>query len=152
MPEQPTVTQIASDNTLVMMNADFPRLAPKVLFDYLTVPELLQRWWPPTAAVEPRPGGRYRLCWPEMQWELFGEFTHFEPGRRLAYTWQWQHRPDLPTRHVDILIEPLIQGSRLTLTHSAYSAEPQDQEDRQSHLDGWLHFLGQLQSLTSNPT
>jgi uncharacterized protein YndB with AHSA1/START domain len=80
-----------------------------------------------------------------MEWELYGEYSHFEPGRRLAFSWNWRHEPDLPTRQVDIQIEPLAQGSRLTLTHSAYSDSPADQTDRQSQIDGWHYFLGQLQ-------
>jgi uncharacterized protein YndB with AHSA1/START domain len=145
MSEQATTTQLESDSGRVVLTADFPYLSPQALFDYFTVPDLLARWWPPEATADSRPGGSYQMRWPAMGWELYGAYSHFEPGRRLAFSWNWRHEPELPTRQVDIQIEPLAQGSRLTLIHSTYSHSPADQTDRQSHIDGWHHFLRQLQ-------
>lgn len=82
-----------------------------------------------------------------MNWELTGRFQDTSPGRRLSYTWQWTHEPQLPTRMVTVDFEPLHSGSRVTVSHGRYGATAIEQEDRQSHIDGWLHFLGQLQAL-----
>lgn len=148
MPEQPTVTQVASDSSRVILRAVFPQFEPKKLFDYFTVPHLLELWWPAAASTEPWPGGSYHLSWPAMNWHLRGEYTALEPGKRLAFSWRWDHEPDLPTRQVEILFEPAGDGCRLIVIHGTYDDSPRDQEDRQSHLDGWTHFLGQLQALT----
>jgi uncharacterized protein YndB with AHSA1/START domain len=145
MSEQALIMQLDSDPSRVVLTADFPHLSPQAVFDYFTVAHLLARWWPPQAAVDGRVGGAYQLSWPAMNWELYGDYSQFEPGRRLAFSWHWQHEPELPTRQVEIGIEPWGQGSRLTLTHSRYDDSPADQSDRQSHIDGWFHFLRQLQ-------
>ena len=132
------------DNSQLKLTAAFPQFSPEELFAFFTETELLQRWWPPQAAVEPRVGGAYHLSWPDMDWLLRGEITDFEPGRRLGFTWRWDHEPDLPTRQVDLVIEPAGAGSRLIITHGRYDERQRDQDDRQSHLDGWTYFLGQL--------
>ena len=147
MSDQPAVTQLSSDNSRLILTAAFPQLPPKALFAHFTEPDLLQLWWPPRAAVEPGLAGTYHLSWPDMDWHLRGVFTKFEPPRRLGFTWRWDHEPALPTRQVDLLLDATRAGSRLTITHGAYDESQRDQDDRQSHLDGWTYFLGQLLAL-----
>lgn len=146
IPTQP-VMQLPSDNKQLMLKVEFPHFTAEELFAYFTQPALLVQWWPQAATIEPEVGGHYRLSWPAMNWHLSGEYTDFEPGQRLGFTWQWEYAPDMPGRQVDILLSPLAQGSQLKLTHSPYSDNERDQIDRQSHLDGWNHFLARLWSL-----
>ena len=147
MPDQPAIQQLPSDNTFLKLRAGFPKLCPEELFAYFTEPDLLQRWWSPQATVEPKLGGAYHLSWPEMDWHLRGVYTDFEPAHWLGFTWHWDQEPDLPTRQVNLLIEPAGTGSRLTITHGRYDQSRRDQDDRQSHLEGWTYFLGQLLAL-----
>jgi uncharacterized protein YndB with AHSA1/START domain len=147
MIDSPVVKLLSEDNAQLKLSADFPNFTPHALFDYFTTPQLISRWWPQTAEIDPRQHGQYRLGWPSINWELFGEFTRYEPGKSLAYTWKWKHEPDLPERLVELQFEPLGGGARLTLTHGVYSGSPRDQADRQSHLEGWNHFLARLQTL-----
>jgi uncharacterized protein YndB with AHSA1/START domain len=132
----------------MIVTVDLATFSPQKAFDYFTRPELLTRWWPQEASVEPRAGGVYRMGWPAMNWELSGRYSIFEPAERLAFTWQWSHRPDLPARTVDVVFEPAGQGSRLTVTHGLYGDTDAEQDDRQSHIDGWIHFLSKLQAET----
>lgn len=148
MVETQPITQVASDRTNLILEAIFPQFLPDDLFEHFTQPALLQRWWPAVAIVDAQPGGAYRLSWPELNWVLVGEYTHFEPGRRLGFTWHWEHEPHTPHRHVEITFTPQETGCRLRLVHSAYTPSEADQEERQSHLDGWLHFLAQLHTLS----
>lgn len=140
-----TRAQISGQSSQIIIETSFPRLSPEDLFAYFTNAELLQRWWPPAATTEPWLGGGYHLSWPEMDWHLRGEYKEFIPGRRLAFTWRWDHKPELPERLVEIDIEPATKGSSLTVTHGHYTESRLDQDDRQSHADGWTYFLGQLQ-------
>ena len=128
MSDQPVINQIASDNSRLELTTDFPKLTSEALFANFTKPELLLRWWPPRATVEPQWGGSY-------------------PARRLGFTWRWDHEPGLPTRQVDLIFDPAGSGSRLSITHGPYNESQCDQDDRQSHLEGWTHFLGQLSAL-----
>jgi uncharacterized protein YndB with AHSA1/START domain len=147
MNGSPAVQLLSSDQNQLNLSADFSNFTPQELFEYFTTPHLITQWWPETAEIDARLHGKYRLGWPSMSWELFGKFTRFEPGQRLAYSWKWKHAPDLPERQVDILFETLGDGARLTLTHGAYMDNSRDRADRQSHLDGWSHFLARLQNL-----
>ncbi len=142
-----TLEQLPSDHTRLVLRATFERLAPQALFDHLTQPALLQRWWPPEAKVDGRVGGRYHLRWPDQNWDLRGEFTAYEPGRRLAYTWAWDHEPQLPTRLVEFTLSPHGEGTAVHLTHGAYGDTDVEQADRTSHLEGWQYFLGRLADL-----
>ncbi|WP_374687973.1 SRPBCC domain-containing protein [Promineifilum sp.] len=144
--DAPTQQPSGSDHMVVA--ADLPDLSPRQAFDYFITPELLARWWPPEADVDARSGGEYVLRWPKMGWALSGRYTAFEPGERLAFTWQWAHRPELPARTVDVRFAPSATGCRVAITHGTYGDSPVEQADRQSHIDGWLHFLGQLRAVT----
>ena len=143
------VHQIETGNDQMKVTATFPQFTPAELFRYWVEPGLLPRWWSPEAEITPQLGGTYHLAWQSMNWHLRGIFTAFERGKHLAFTWKWDHEPNLPTRNVDLRFETAPDGGTiLTLTHGDYSDSEVDQEDRQSHLDGWMHFLTQLHAQT----
>ncbi len=147
MTSDQTVTRVPTDHTKLVLTAGFPQFSAIDLFAYFTQPDLLTQWWPQEVVTEPHPGGRYQLSWPAMNWQLFGEYLAYEPGRRLVFSWQWVHQPELPRRQVDIVFSSEGVGSHIILTHGLYTDNQQDQEDRQGHWDGWNHFLGKLQQL-----
>ncbi len=150
MKHEPTMRQVSGNDDEVRFEAAFPAASPAQLFAYFTQPGRLIQWWPQTAEIEPRVGGRYRLAWPAMEWVLSGEFTDFAPARRLAFTWQWAHQPELPVRHVTLKFVPAGAGTRLDLTHGVYGVSEVEAADRQSHIDGWMHFLPRLQQVTDS--
>lgn len=80
--------QLPSGPDVLLIEADFPSTDPLTLFAYWTEPRLLQRWWPPEAEIEPYVGGSYHLSWPGRNWHLCGRYTHFEPAKRLDFTWR----------------------------------------------------------------
>ncbi len=87
-----------------------------------------------------------RLSWPQMNWHLWGRYTVFEPGQRLAFPWQWEHMRYSLAKEVTVTFEPLaLAGTRMTITHGPYSDSEEDRQARQEHLDGWLHFVARLQ-------
>lgn len=143
------VTEIPSPPDTLVVVAEFPHVLPNRLFAYWTQPELLRRWWPREVDLDPRAGGAYHLSWPEMGWNLRGQYTEVEPGRRLGFTWRWDHEPDAPPTRVDVDVEPFAdRGAKLTLTHGPYGHAEGDREMRAGHLEGWRHFLGRLQDVT----
>jgi len=144
-----TIKQVPSTNETLIINAEFPTCSSEKLFLYWIEPDLLQQWWPPIAVVEPRLGGNYRLYWPQMNWCLYGQYTDFAPSKRLAFTWQWEHYP--VTEEVVVTFKPFAQqGSSMTIEHGPYPDTEQGQEDRQNHLDGWMHFVTKLQTLVES--
>lgn len=141
-----SVTQMPSANDTLVISALFPTCSAGKLFEYWIEPYLLRQWWPPVAEVQPRVGGNYHFSWPQMEWHLRGYYPTFDPGKKLAFTWQWEHHPF--QEDVVVTFEPLDeQGTTMTIVHGPYDNSKQSQEDRQSHLDGWLYFVTKLHDI-----
>lgn len=117
---------------------------PQTVFDFLIEPARLARWWAPQAEINARPGGEYVMSWPDQGWHLRGEYTDFDRPVRLAFSWRWDHEPDLPTRHVTVMLRERVGGTGLRLIQGPYGASNIERADRESHRQGWLHFLDRL--------
>ena len=90
----------------------------------------------------------YHLSWPLMDWHLRGTYLAFEPGERISFTWCWDHERDTPTRYVGVHFLPLEDGGTLlNLVQQEYT--DRDAEERQGHIEGWLHFLSRLNELAA---
>lgn len=144
------IAQQPSTSDHLVVFAEFPAFTPQSLFNYWTQPELICQWWPQTAEIIPQPGGTYRLSWPQMGWVLNGKVTDIVPGQLLAFTWKWDHEPQTPERHVRVTLAPRSEGgTHLAIEHMQYTGSQADQEERNSHLEGWLYFLKRLSALQS---
>lgn len=139
------VTQMSRDSSHLKLAAVFPDINKEELFAYFTRPDLLTQWWPQSAELEAHRGGLYKFTWPAMEWVLYGEVIAFEPGEKFAFTWSWEHEPDTPPRLVEITFFDTAEGSEIVLSHGAYPEDRIDQEEHQSHMEGWDHFLKKLQ-------
>lgn len=144
--EEGGIVQVSSADDKLVLQADFPGVTPGELFAYWTEPVRLVRWWPNEAEVQPDRGGEYHLSWPGMEWHLRGRYMAFEPGRKLAFTWHWDHEPNRPTRSVVVTFREITGGTLLTLGHGTYGHSPEDREERAGHREGWLYFLDRLQT------
>jgi len=145
-----SIIQIPSSNDTLVIAAEFSKLTHAEVFDYWINPELLCRWCPQEAEIDARVGGQYHLSWLQMNWHLRGQYTRFEPGKQLAFTWKWDHDEEgITVREVMIVFEPLPgRGTKLVLTHGPYAVSADDQEVRiEHHLAGWQHFIPRLQLL-----
>jgi uncharacterized protein YndB with AHSA1/START domain len=142
------IREIPAGYETLIVETDFPGFTPDDLFAHFTEPELLVRWWPQEAEVEPGAGGHYHLSWPGPRWHLRGRHTEWEPGKRLAFTWAWDHDPEgTPGRTVTIEIFPAGEGAGMRLEHGPYSDSAEDQQARQGHVEGWSYFLPKLKEL-----
>ncbi len=144
------VVQIPSGKDTLIITAEFVNRPPVQLFDYWTKPNLLQKWWPPEAEVDPQLGGMYHFFWPQMNWHLRGHYITFKPEEELAFTWIWDHYPLV--KEVVVSFEALASlsdsgGTKITIHHGPYDDSEQSQIDRQGHLEGWTYFLEKLQNL-----
>ena len=68
----------------------FRDVTPGELFSYWIEPEKLKTWWPNEVTVDPVPRGRYRYEFAAGH-TLTGTFSDVEPGKRLAFSWRWEH-------------------------------------------------------------
>ena len=118
--------------------------SPYALYVWWTMPERLTAFWAGEAETDPRPGGDYRLHWPQMPATLRGTYRECRPGRRLSFTWRWDHEPDGPERVVDMEFAPDGDGAVLTITHGPYGDGADEESERAGHAEGWAHFCGAL--------
>jgi uncharacterized protein YndB with AHSA1/START domain len=140
------IEQIPSPSNVVIITADFPTCSPEELFSYFTKPDLLRQWWVPESEIDARPNGTYNMIWPKQNWHLRGHYSVFQPGKALAFTWQWDHHPI--ERMVEISFNPLASpGTHLTITHNSYTESVEDSEERKGHIEGWLYLITRLQEI-----
>lgn len=144
-----SVVIVDSQNAKLTLTTSFATTLPDQLFSYWTEPALLVQWWPQEVRqLEPKKGGSYQFSWPQMNWQLKGQFSDFEPAKRLGFSWHWEHEPEVPTRQVLVTFEEHARvGTLLKLEHGQYTNSAKDQTERQGHIEGWQFFIGKLHQL-----
>jgi uncharacterized protein YndB with AHSA1/START domain len=135
--------------------------APRDVFEALTTADLLARWFSPRpfhvceVEAELRVGGKFsfRMEGEPGRFGAEGIYKEIVPDRRLVLTWTWVERPagdplDDRTSLVSFDLAPDGDGTILTLTHEQLP----DQEQADSHAEGWTEALAKLASLLEPPT
>jgi uncharacterized protein YndB with AHSA1/START domain len=105
-----------------------------------TDPAALAAWfWPqrfaPTAAVELRAGGRWRIDGPGAGMAVAGEYVTVEPPHLLVFTWAWDGGG-----------AATLVTIALTVRHSAFGEGPAftGEKERAEHGQGWSDCLDRL--------
>jgi uncharacterized protein YndB with AHSA1/START domain len=116
---------------------------PATVFAYLTDPDKIMRWMGHEAVTEPQPGGLYLIkSIGNDSRTARGTFREVVPVHRLAYSFGWEGRDDVPpgSSLVEIDLIDRDGGTFLRMTHSGLP----DEELCASHAEGWAHYLGRL--------
>ena len=141
-----------NNSDVVVVSALLPA-TPESVFNAWIDPVQLSNWWGAgpefstgVVEVDPRPGGSYRLgmiASSGAEYIATGQYTEFEPGRKLSFSWRWEHSDEsFPTTRIEVSFEAAEQGCRVEIRHHSLP----DAAQRNSHEDGWK---GCLQSLNS---
>ena len=114
---------------------------PATVFAFLTDPEKILHWIGTEATVEPRQGGLYLVNVTGKD-VARGRFTEVIPVHRLAYSFGWDGRDEVPPGSSLIEIDLIDRdgGTLLRLTHSGLP----NAAACTSHEKGWTHYLGRL--------
>ena len=114
---------------------------PAAVFALMTDPEKILRWIGTEATVEPRQGGLYLVNVTGKD-VARGRFTEVIPVHRLAYSFGWDGRDEVPPGSSLIEIDLIDRdgGTLLRLTHSGLP----NAAACTSHEKGWTHYLGRL--------
>ena len=138
---------LPSDDDEIVIEAVFDEFDAAELFDHFTTPDLVTRWWPEEAVIDPRFSGTYLFKWLSKGWTLSGQYKEFERGSTLSFTWKWEHE-DLPARTVELEFSDRNGGgSSLRLTHRPYGDSPREKQLRAGDTDAWKHSLSCLARL-----
>ncbi len=113
------------------------RARPQTVFDAMTKPELLKRWWAPrslgvelyAAVVDLRVGGRYRYVFgkagqPQMAFN--GRYLEVEDGARVVFTQVFEQLPHAGEGVVTSVYEPHALGTLFTQNERFPSKEVLD--------------------------
>jgi uncharacterized protein YndB with AHSA1/START domain len=118
---------------------------PDTVFGLWTTPTGLCAWWGVEATCDLRAGGMLRVV-VDTAHVMVGEFVDIDPPHHIRFTFGWEGADPAPgSTDVDVRIEPIDRGSRLTLRHHGLPVEFVE-----SHARGWTHFLGER--LAQGPT
>ena len=111
------------------------------MFPYFTDPARYVQWMGTDAALEPVPGGYYRVGMRDGV-QAAGEFVEIDPPRRVVFTWGWTHDHAVPpgTTRVVVTLQAEDGGTRVVLRHHGLP----DDEQRDHHRKGWQLYLGRL--------
>ena len=114
---------------------------PATVFAFLTDPEKILRWIGTEATVEPRQGGLYLVNVTGKD-VARGRFTEVIPVHRLAYSFGWDGRDEVPPGSSLIEIDLIDRdgGTLLRMTHSGLPTAAKCA----GHDIGWAHYLGRL--------
>jgi uncharacterized protein YndB with AHSA1/START domain len=114
---------------------------PHIVFAHFTDPEMMCRWKGTSAELDPRPGGQYRVNVTGRN-VVRGEYLEVVPYSRVVFTWGWEDPGNaLPpgSSTVEVTLRPHQSGTHLRLRHHGLSGA-----GRESHAEGWDHYLGRL--------
>jgi uncharacterized protein YndB with AHSA1/START domain len=113
---------------------------PATVFAFLTDPDRIVRWLG-DAKTETHPGGIYQVN-VGGKYAARGEFTEVIPVHRLAYTFGWEERDNVPpgSTLIEIDLEDRDGGTLIRLAHSGLP----DQAECDGHKKGWDHYMRRL--------
>ena len=125
------------------------KAAPEKVYEAWTKPEQMTRWWgvadspkPTVAETDLRVGGRFRVqFWGanDEHHSVSGTYREVVPNRKLSFSWAWQRTPERESL-VTIELNPLTDGTMLTLTHEQFF----DEKARDDHSVGWNMMLDRM--------
>jgi len=123
------------------------------VFEAWTSGEVLRRWFhgdpeweTPTAEVDLRVGGRYRIDMRAPDGTLHrvtGTYREVDPPNRLVYTWQWETTPGATETLVTVEFHDRAGRTEVVLTHERLP----DAEARARHEHGWNGCFEKLATL-----
>lgn len=115
--------------------------SPATIFEYLTDPKKMVEWMGTEAALEPVPGGEFRVLCGGVN-PSAGEFIEVVENERVVFSFGWDvpgHPIPAGSTEVEISLSPLGDSTLLRLVHRGL---PDDAIG--DHLRGWDYYLGRL--------
>jgi uncharacterized protein YndB with AHSA1/START domain len=110
---------------------------PEAVFRYFTDSARWAKWWGAGSTIDPRPGGRVYIRYPNAV-EAGGEVIEIVPPERIIFSFGYANGQPIPlgASRVTIRLEPAGGATRLHLRH-----EFEDHAVRDQHVQGWRFQL-----------
>jgi len=125
-------------------------MRPLTVWQALTAPEHVARWWGEHVRLEPRLGGRFIERWRDQregggrEVVTTGTVIAWDPPSELALSWSDDDWP--AATELRIALRPVDEGCRITLEHRGWRRLPQARRAEliEAHADGWTRRLDDL--------
>ncbi len=116
---------------------------PQEVWEYLTKPELLEKWLGKTD-FQPIAGHKFRFISPYGN-DSYCEVLEVKPFTRLSYSWQKNSAKDNKPFNSKVMwtLVPKENGTELQLVHDGFAVL----EDYNAHNNGWNTCLKQFGEL-----
>jgi uncharacterized protein YndB with AHSA1/START domain len=124
----------------------FTHETPKRMFEWISKPDLLERWMPDNASIDPTKGGRYSMGWKGGPTHT-GSIVAYDPGKRIALTWEWPGMENRLVTKLELAVKRTGRGSIFLLTHSGFPKDERWVELCGGAIQGWTYFLMNLKSV-----
>ena len=123
----------------------FIAASPETVFRFFVEPALMARWFGEQHTLDPRPEGIFRVDVSAGN-VAHGTYTEVIPPRRIAFTWGWEGRTDLPPGRslVEIELVPKEGGTLLRLRHSGLPKAAEAPFTPEDHAKRWANYLVRL--------
>ena len=121
--------------------------APDEVFRFFTDDERWASWWGAGSSIDPRIGGRVRICLPGGV-EIGGEVLELAPPRLIVFTYGFASGTPFPdgSSRVTVTLDTETGGAtRLRLSHAFALAA-----DRDRHVQGWRYQLSVFANVAAN--
>lgn len=113
--------------------------SPSALYSAITDPRQLEKWLVPKVESTPDRPDEMTFKWPHHAFEV--RLLESTPDKSVAMSWYDKNGVG-PTVRFDI--EPVNDGSMVTLTHDGFSSEEKHLEMYCNHIEGWSMYLCNL--------
>lgn len=122
------------------------KATPEIVFAFLTETPRWAAWWGAGSEIDPRPGGRMKICYPGGR-EATGEVIEIAAPTRIVFTYGYVDGQMIPPggSRVTIDLRPVGAATRLRLTH-----EVTDEQARDAHVQGWRYQLSLFANLVAD--
>ena len=119
---------------------------PATVFRYFTDTPRWAAWWGQGSSIEPRPGGKVLIRYPNAV-EVAGEVLEIDPPRLIVFSYGYASGQPFPAggSRVTIRLAEVRDGTRLELRH-----EFSDATVRDHHLQGWRYQLSVFANLVAD--
>ncbi|GAA3773296.1 SRPBCC family protein [Micromonospora maritima] len=127
----------------------FVEASPEIVFEVVSSPEHLSRWWPDEARYDPTPGVPGEI--------VFGDtvvpFTVVDARPPRTFSFRWTHPAgEAPVEGNSLLVTfeltPSGAGTLLRMTETGFREMGWEiavlEQQYRDHVSGWDHFLPQL--------
>lgn len=126
--------------------------APEIVFDVVSRPEHIRRWWSDDASFDPVPGAVGELVWGDRTAVETITVVEVDPPRRFAFRWitdEGRTAAADTSLLVTFELEPSGDGTILRLSETGWREKGWEaavlEETFHDHERGWDVFLARLQ-------